>query len=98
VSNRLFVTPAVWNTKGVKLRNVEDKISACDTLTNALLRLGNVDSFDAQAMLDEMQALETILDSLQATIAKKLGHEVGVNGTVAFLKDAPAGLSTQAPL
>jgi hypothetical protein len=94
VSNRLFVTPAVWNTKGVKLRNVEDKIAACDTLTNALLRLPNVDSFDAQAVLDEMQALEAVLDSVQATIAKKLGHDVGVNGTAAFLKDAPASTTT----
>jgi hypothetical protein len=96
VSNRLFVTPQVWNTKGVKLKNIDDKISACDSLTSALLRLSNVDSYDASAVLDEMQSLEAVLDSVQQTLSKKLGHEVGVSGTSAFLKDAPAETHTAA--
>jgi hypothetical protein len=37
-----------------------------------------------------MQSLETVLDSVQVTLTKKLGHDVGVSGTTSFLKDAPA--------
>jgi hypothetical protein len=89
LSNRLFVLPQVWNTRGVKLRALDDKIAACDTLTAALLRLAQVDSLDAQAVLDEMQQLENTLETVQATLAKKLGHDVGVSATAAFIRDAP---------
>jgi hypothetical protein len=92
LSNRLFVLPQVWNTRGVKLKAVDDKIAACDALTAALVRLAQVDSLDAQAVLDEMQTLEGTLDAVQATLAKKLGHDVGVSATAAFIRDAPADL------
>lgn len=94
ISTKLYVTPAVWNTKGVKLKNIEDKIAACEALTAALLRLKAVDSYDAAAVLEEMQSLENVLDSSQFTLAKKLGSDVGVQGTSAFLKDAPAETNT----
>jgi hypothetical protein len=89
ISNRLFATPAVWNTKNVKLKAVDEKINACDSLTTALQRLSSVDSYDAAAVLDEMSSLESVLDNVQAALTKKLGNDVGVYGTTAFLKDAP---------
>ncbi|KAI0420747.1 hypothetical protein F5X98DRAFT_382744 [Xylaria grammica] len=84
ISNRLFVPQDAWRVKGVKLRNIEDKISQCDLLTAALLTLARVDSNDADAVLDEMQVLESLLETVQATLARRLGAEVGTQGMVTF--------------
>ncbi|KAI0536422.1 hypothetical protein GGR58DRAFT_503244 [Xylaria digitata] len=84
ISNRLFVPQDAWKVKGVKLRNIEDKISQCDLLTAALLTLARVDSNDADAMLDEMQVFENLLETVQATLSRRLGTEVGTQGMVTF--------------
>lgn len=80
VTNRLFIPRDVWKVKGVKLRAVEDKSSQCDLLTAALLKLQRVDSNDADAVLEEMQSFETVLEQVQMTLNKKLGNEVGTQG------------------
>lgn len=90
LSTKLFVPRDVWQVKGVKIKAVEDKIANCDFLTAALLKLGKVDTFDADAVLEEMQSLETILEQVQATLTKKLGSEVGVQGSGNLFKEAPA--------
>jgi hypothetical protein len=90
ISNRLFVPREAWATKGVKLKSIEEKIAQLDLLTNALNKLGKVDSLDAEAVEKEMQHLEVVLDAVQIVLAKKLGHDVGVNATTSFIKDAPA--------
>ncbi|GAB0138484.1 hypothetical protein EsDP_00006719 [Epichloe bromicola] len=88
LSTKLFVPRDVWKVKGVKLKNVEDKISNCDLLTAALLNLASVDTCDADAMLDEMQALESILEQVQNALSRKLGNEVGVQGSGVLFKEA----------
>ncbi|KAI1812617.1 hypothetical protein GGS20DRAFT_578210 [Poronia punctata] len=80
ISNKLFVPREAWNVKGVKLRNVEDKVSACDLLTAALLKLARVDSTDADALLDEMQSFENYIETVQGTLTRRLGGEVGTQG------------------
>lgn len=80
ISTRLFVPQDAWRVKGVKLRNIEDKISQCDLLTAALMKLARVDSTDADAMLDEMQSFENIIETVQATLSRRLGTEVGTQG------------------
>jgi hypothetical protein len=90
ISTKLFVPRDAWRVKGVKLKNVEDKIANCDLLTAALQKLGRVDTCDADAVLEEMQSLEGVLEQVQATLARKLGSEVGVQGASAMLKDASA--------
>lgn len=87
LSGRLFVPQDVWRVKGVKLRNVEDKIATCDYLTAALLKLGQVDTCDADAVLEEMQSLEGVLDQMAANLSRKLGNEVGVQTTGVLFKD-----------
>ncbi|KAI1770691.1 hypothetical protein F4818DRAFT_450312 [Hypoxylon cercidicola] len=87
ISNRLFVPRDAWKVKGVKLRALEDKISQCDLLTAALLKLARVDSNDADAVLEEMQSFENILEMVQATLTRKLGNEVGTQGMGAFRDD-----------
>ncbi|KAK0615118.1 hypothetical protein B0T17DRAFT_619933 [Bombardia bombarda] len=88
LSNKLFVPRDVWRVKGVKLKNIEDKIANCDYLTAALQKLSLVDTCDADAVLEEMQALEGVLEQVQATLTRKLGSEVGVQSTNVMFKDA----------
>lgn len=88
LSTKLFIPRDVWRVKGVKLKNVEDKIANCDLLTAALQKLGTVDTYDADAMLEEMQAFEVVLDQVQTQLAKKLGNEVGVHSVTTLFKDA----------
>ncbi|KAF7578062.1 MIT multi-domain protein [Pyrenophora tritici-repentis] len=88
LSTKLFIPRDVWRVKGVKLKNVEDKIANCDMLTAALQKLAAVDMNDADAVLDEMNSLETILDQIQTVLAKKLGNEVGLQSVTALFKDA----------
>ncbi|KAM4065926.1 microtubule interacting and transport domain-containing protein [Hirsutella rhossiliensis] len=88
LSTKLFVPRDVWKVKGVKLKNVEDKIASCDFLTAALLKFAKVDTCDADAVLDEMQALEGALEQIQATLSRKLGNEVGVHSSGILFKEA----------
>ncbi|KAL6707556.1 hypothetical protein ACN47E_003905 [Coniothyrium glycines] len=89
LSTKLFIPRDVWRVKGVRIKNVEDKIANCDLLTAALQKLAAVDTFDADAIMDEMQALEVVLDQVQAQLLKKLGgNEVGQHSTQALFKDA----------
>jgi hypothetical protein len=91
LSTKLFVPRDVWRVKGVKLKNLDDKIANCDLLSAALQKLAAVDTLDADAVLEEMQALEVVLDQVQTQLAKKLGNEVGVHGVSALFKDANTG-------
>lgn len=95
LSTKLFVPRDVWRVKGVKIKNVEDKIANCDFLTAALLKLAQVDTFDADAVLEEMQSLEGVLEQVQAVLSKKLGSEVGVQASGGLFKDASGGGDTE---
>lgn len=88
ISNKLFVPRDAWRVKGVKIKNVEDKISQCDLLTAALQKLDMVNSVDADAVLEEMQSLESVLEQVQMFFSRRLGNEVGVQGSSALFKDA----------
>ena len=82
ISNKLFVPRDVWRVKGVKLKYIEEKISQCDLMTAALQKLARVDTCDADAVLEEMQALETVIESVEKFLVKKLGaSEVGPHAT-----------------
>ncbi|MCJ1467051.1 hypothetical protein MMC07_005673 [Pseudocyphellaria aurata] len=102
LSTKLFVPRDIWRVKGVKLKNLEEKISQCDLLTAALLKLAKVDTVDADSVLVEMQFLESVMDQAQTNLSKKLGNDVGVVGASALLKgsspldDAAANLDTMA--
>jgi len=88
LSTKLFVPRDVWRVKGVKIRGLEDKIANCDYLTAALMKLAQVDTYDADAVLEEMQSLEGVLEQVQATLSKKLGSEVGIQHGGGMFKDA----------
>lgn len=89
LSTKLFVPRDIWRVKNVKLKAVEEKVSNCDLLTAALLKLAQVDTFDADAVLEEMQSLESVLDQVQASLSKKLGSDVGVQGAMPLFKLSP---------
>ncbi|EEA25887.1 hypothetical protein TMatcc_005863 [Talaromyces marneffei ATCC 18224] len=88
LSTKLFIPREVWHVKNVRIKAMEDKISLCDLLTAALLKVAQVDTYDADAVLEEMQTFENILDQAQTTFAKKLGNEVGVQGALPLFKNA----------
>jgi hypothetical protein len=90
LSTKLFVPRDVWRVKGVKIKGMDDKIANCDFLTAALQKLGKVNTLDADAVLEEIQALEQVLDQVQSNLMKKLGSDVGVQGISSLFKDAPA--------
>lgn len=93
VSTRLFVPHDVWKVKSSKVKNVEDKIANCDLLTAALLKLSAVNTEDADAVLDEMQALDAVLDQAQNNLGKRLGNDVGAQTVAGLFKDAPSAAS-----
>ncbi|PGH29943.1 hypothetical protein GX50_07315 [[Emmonsia] crescens] len=90
---KLFVPRDVWRVQNVKLKAVEEKISSCDLLTAALLKLAQADSYDAEAVLEEMQSLENVLDQVQNLWSKKLGNEVGVQGSMPLFKSSAEDIS-----
>lgn len=92
LSTKLFVPREVWKVKGVRLKNIEDKMANCDYLTAALSKLAKVDTCDADAVLEEMQSLEGVLEQVQATLARKLGNEVGVQSSGVLFKEASSAM------
>lgn len=91
ISNRLFVPRDIWNVKNIKLKAVEEKVSNCDLLTAALLKLGKVDTLDADTVLEEMLSFENVLDQVQIILMKKLGTDVGVQGSAALFRGPLGG-------
>lgn len=86
ISARLFVPKDVWLQKGVKIKAADDKISACDLVSAALAKLAIIQSGepDLNAIHDELQSLEGVLDRVQVMLSKKLGNEVGAAGATAI--------------
>ena len=89
LTTNLFIPRDIWRVKNVKLKAVDDKIAQSDLLTAALLRLANADQFDAQAVLEEMQAFEMVLESVRVVLQKKLGSDVGLAGSSGIFKGIP---------
>ena len=96
LSTKLFVPRDIWRVKNVKLKAIDDKISQCDLLTAALLKLAKVDTLDADAVLEEMQSFESVMEQVRGTLQKKLGNEVGVSGSAGLFKGSPATEEPQA--
>ena len=85
----------VWLTRGVKLKSIEDKIANLDLLTAALGRLAGVDTFDADAVMEELQNFEEVMERVKSALVKRLGSDVGISGLAGVFKDAATGsLST----
>lgn len=93
ITTRLFVPKGVWQQKGVKIKGVDDKISACDLVSAALAKLIIIQNGpgDIAAILEEMQSLEGVLDRVQAMLTKKLGNEVGAAGATALYGSGVGG-------
>lgn len=86
ISARLFVPRDVWLQKGIKIKAIDDKISACDLISAALAKLTIVQQSggNLSAIFDELQSLEGVLDRVQVMLTKKLGNEVGAAGATAL--------------
>ena len=86
ISTKLFIPRDIWKVKNVKLKFLDDKVSQCDLLTAALLKLAKVDQLDADAVLEELQSFETVLDQVRGVLQKKLGGEVGLSSSTNVFK------------
>jgi MIT (microtubule interacting and transport) domain len=86
LSTKVFISRDVWRVKNAKLKLLDDKISQCDVLTAALLKLAKVDHFDADAVRDELQSFETVLDQVRGVLQKKLGSDVGLSSSANVFK------------
>ena len=76
---------------------MEEKVSSCDLLTAALLKLGRVDNLDANAVKDEMESFETVMEQVHSNLSKRLGSDVGVQGAAQLFKSLGAGDETAYP-
>ncbi|KAI4736122.1 hypothetical protein E4T50_13384 [Aureobasidium sp. EXF-12298] len=94
LTTRLFVPRQIWMNRSVKFKSVEDKIANCDLLTAALGKLSKVDTYDADAVLEELQGFEEVMERVQAVLIKRLGSEVGVQALSALFKDAPVPIDS----
>jgi len=94
LSTKLFIPRDAWRVKNAKIKALEEKVSSCDLLTAALLKLSQVDMYDADAVLEEMQSFESVLDQVQTALSKKLGSEVGVQGAMPLFKMSPVSDDT----
>ncbi|OAP58786.1 hypothetical protein AYL99_06083 [Fonsecaea erecta] len=88
LTTKLFIPRDVWKVRNVKLKALDDKVSQCDLLTAALLKLAKVDTFDADSVLDELQSFEVVLDQVRNNLQKKMGNDVGFSGSSALFKSA----------
>lgn len=86
LTTRLFIPRDIWRVRNIKLKALEDKVFQCDLLTAALLKVAKVDTFDADAVLDELQSFETVLDQVRGTLQKKIGNDVGLSGSSSLFK------------
>jgi hypothetical protein len=93
---KLFVPRDIWRVKNIKLKAIDDKISQCDLLTAALLKLAKVDTLDADAVLEEMQSFESVMEQVRSVLQKKLGNEVGLSSSAGLFKGSPATEEPQA--
>ena len=80
ISNKLFVPRDIWKVKTTKLKSVEEKVSSCDLLTATLLKLAKVDTMNLDAILKEMNFLESVMEQVRGSLSKKLGGDVGMVG------------------
>ena len=90
ISTKLFIPRDIWRVKGIKIKAMDDKAGQCDVLTAALLKLAKVDTLDADAVLEELQSFDSIIDTVRQNLTKKLGSDVGLTGGVAAIKNSPA--------
>ncbi|EXJ84940.1 hypothetical protein A1O3_05615 [Capronia epimyces CBS 606.96] len=86
ITSKLFIPRDIWRVRNVKLKAIDDKVSQCDLLTAALLKLAKVDTLDADAVLEELQSFEAFLDQVRSTLQKKLGNDVGFSGSSSIFK------------
>ncbi|KAK6361399.1 hypothetical protein TWF730_005131 [Orbilia blumenaviensis] len=86
LSQKLFVPREIWLMRGVKLKCVDEKIAASDSLTMALKKLSTADKSDADLLLKELQDLESVMAKTETILTKKLGSDVGASGASAMFK------------
>ncbi|RPA74364.1 hypothetical protein BJ508DRAFT_35697 [Ascobolus immersus RN42] len=79
--------------RSVKLRHIDDKISALDLVSAALEKLqlslpaDSAEEVEPERLFEELQELDKVLDRASALLSKRLGNEVGQDGVRQWLRD-----------
>lgn len=97
LTTKLCIPRKVWMMSNVKLKHVDDKVTYCELLTSSLLNLRAINTLDADAVLAEMEAFETVMAQVQTNLSKKLGGEVGPQGISTLFKEAPPSATVMSP-
>ncbi|KAG2184208.1 hypothetical protein INT44_009223 [Umbelopsis vinacea] len=75
ISRRLYVPKKLWHQSNVRLPSIESKLNAIETLLPPLAKLELWSHLtDVPASMRQIDALAKLLDSLQTSLAKKLGQ------------------------
>ncbi|KAI9495858.1 hypothetical protein BDB00DRAFT_812206 [Zychaea mexicana] len=76
ITPRLYIPKNMWNQPNIRLPNVEVKAAACETLINDLAKLEQWHKLDdLTGSLKVLEILEDAVESLQASLAKKLKRD-----------------------
>ena len=55
-------------------------------------------TFDADAVMEELQGFEDVMERVQNTLVKRLGSDVGISGLPGIFKDASVGSASASTL
>jgi len=80
INARLFVPQGVWSLKNVKIKGVEDKIGAFNTMIAAVKQVLEVDLRNFTFFIQEVANLEITMDTVQQGLWKSMGGKVNGNG------------------
>ncbi|KAI9293125.1 hypothetical protein K502DRAFT_343397 [Neoconidiobolus thromboides FSU 785] len=72
LSKKLFIPRSVWHQNGVRLQSLEVKIHSCEVISEYLARFKGIDIKDTNQILKELEGLDSILNTVQNNLAKKL--------------------------
>ncbi|KAI8984572.1 hypothetical protein BDF20DRAFT_801399, partial [Mycotypha africana] len=76
LTQKLYIPKNLWQQPNIRLSSMDIKISACESIMNDMARLENwIYLDDLTSSIRIIQQLETTVDQLQTTLAKKLKRE-----------------------
>ncbi|CAG8524805.1 625_t:CDS:2 [Acaulospora colombiana] len=77
---KLYIPCNLWLQGHAKLTAIDTKISSCDVVLNCLIRLSKTSIDDIANLSRELEGIESIIEGLQNSLARKLSYVESTNG------------------